>query len=427
MTELSKMSREELLKLNIEAQAAYDKFKAKNLKLDMSRGKPCPQQLDLTMDMLDCVGAKDNIKAADGTDCRNYGLIDGIPEAKELFASLLEVDKNEIIVGGSSSLTMMYDSIARAMSHGVLGSKTPWGRLPKVKFICPCPGYDRHFAICEFFGIEMINVDMLEDGPDMDAVEALVSKDESIKGIWCTPKYSNPEGKTYSDEVVLRMAALKPAAEDFRIFWDNAYIVHHLTDTPDRLKNILDCCKKAGNPDMVYIFASTSKISFAGAGVAVMGASEANIAFIKKQLAIQTIGPDKLNQLRHVRYFKDTDGINAHMKKQAAIIKPKFDAVDEILTRELAGLGAANWTKPNGGYFISFNTLDGCAKAVVAKAREAGVVFTPAGATYPYGRDPRDRNIRIAPTYPSIEELREAIEVLCVCVKLVESEKLLGN
>jgi DNA-binding transcriptional MocR family regulator len=426
MTELIKMSREDLLRLHDEAQAAYESYKAKNLKYDMSRGKPCPQQLDLTLGLLDCLGAKDSMKASDGTDCRNYGLIDGIPEAKELFSKLLEVNVSELIVGGSSSLTLMYDSIARAMTHGVLGSPAPWGKLDKVKFICPCPGYDRHFAICEFFGIEMINVDMLDDGPDMDAVEALVSSDESIKGIWCVPKYSNPEGKTYSDKVVLRMADLKPKAKDFRIFWDNAYTVHHLTDTPDMLLNILDCCKRAGNPDMVYIFASTSKVSFAGAGVAMMGASEANIGFIKKQLSIQTIGPDKINQLRHVKYFKDMDGITQHMKKQAAIIKPKFDAVDEILSRELGGLGAADWTKPNGGYFMSFNTMDGCAKAVVAKAREAGVTLTDAGATYPYKKDPRDRNIRIAPTYPSMEELRTAIEVLCVCVKLVESEKLLG-
>lgn len=423
---LKSLNTNELKSLIVDLRQKYDHYKSMNLKYDMSRGKPSPEQLNLTNSMLD-MGAADIIKASDGTDCRNYGALDGIQEAKELFSQLLEVSPKEIIVGGNSSLNMMYDSISRAMTHGVYGSDVPWGKLPKVKFLCPSPGYDRHFSICEFFGIEMTVIDMKPDGPDMDAVEKLVSSDASYKGIWCVPKYSNPEGITYSDRVVERMAALKPLAKDFRIFWDNAYTVHHLTEKPDTLKNILDCCKQAGNPDMVYIFGSTSKISFPGAGVAAMGASEANIAFIKKQMTIQTIGADKINQLRHVKYFKNMAGISEHMKKQAAFLKPRFDAVLQILERELGGIGAADWTKPNGGYFISLNTMDGCAKAVVQKAKEAGVVMTNAGATYPYGNDPRDRNIRIAPTYPSLEELKNAIEVLCVCIRLVEAENLLAS
>ena len=424
---LNSMNKTELLKLMDENQQKYESFKSRNLKYDMSRGKPCPTQLDLSDGMLDCVNSGSDKKAVDGADCRNYGVLDGISDAKELFSQLLEVGPNEVIVGGNSSLNMMYDCVTRAMLKGVLGSETPWCKLDKVKFLCPVPGYDRHFSVCEFLGIEMIPVDMKEDGPDMDSVEKLVSEDASIKGIWCVPKYSNPQGITYSDEVVERFAALKPKAPDFRIFWDNAYTVHHLHDEPDRLKNLLECCKKAGNPDMVYIFVSTSKITYAGAGVAAMGASQANIDFIKKQLGMQTICYDKLNELRHVRYFKNMDGITEHMKKHAAIIKPKFDTVLGILSRELGDSGAADWTCPNGGYFISLDTMDGCAGAVVAKAKEAGVTLTGAGATFPYKKDPRDRNIRIAPTYPSLEELKNAIEVLCVCILLVEAEKLLAE
>lgn len=427
LNNLRRMNKAELLELMNESQQKYAAYKAQGLKYDMSRGKPCPEQLDLSDGILDRVDSSSDKKAGDGSDCRNYGALDGIAEAKALFSQILEVGVNELIVGGNSSLNMMYDCVSRAMLLGVLGSEMPWCKLDKVKFLCPSPGYDRHFAICEFLGIEMIPVEMKEDGPDMDRIEKLVSEDAAIKGVWCVPKYSNPEGITYSDRVVERFAALKPKAADFRIFWDNAYTVHHLTDTPDQLKNVLECCRQAGNPNMVYIFTSTSKITYAGAGVAAMGASEANIEFIKKQMGIQTIGNDKVNQLRHVRYLKNMDGIAEHMRKHAAIIKPKFDAVLEILDRQLGSSGAADWTRPNGGYFISLNTMDGCAKAVVAKAKEAGVTLTGAGATFPYKKDPRDRNIRIAPTYPSLDELKNAIEVLCVCILLVEAEKLLAE
>ena len=423
MSDFKSLSKEQLNAIINELQNRYEVFKAQNLKLDMTRGKPCTEQLDLSMDMLD-IKSSELKKADDGTDARNYGGLDGLPEAKALFGEMLGVAANEIIIGGNSSLNLMYDAVSRAMLLGIMGS-TPWCKLDKVKFLCPSPGYDRHFAICELFGIEMIIVDMKQDGPDMDAVERLVSSDDSIKGIWCVPKYSNPDGITYSDEVVDRFAALKPAAKDFRIFWDNAYCVHDLTDEPDQLKNILTACKAAGNPDMVYMFASTSKISFSGAGVAVMAGSVDNMNYIKKSLTIQTIGHDKVNQLRHVKYFKNMDGIKAHMKKHAEILKPKFDTVLDILEKELAGKNIASWNKPNGGYFISLNTMDNCAKEVASMALEAGVVLTKAGATYPYGKDPQDRNIRIAPTLPPIEELKKAIEILAICVQLVSAKKLL--
>ncbi len=419
------LSKEEL-KNEIEIlEKRYNAFKAQNLKLDMTRGKPCAEQLDISMDILD-IPAKELRKAADGTDCFNYGVLDGIPEAKALFAEMLEVNTDEIIVGGNSSLNLMYDTIARAMSLGILGS-TPWSKLDGVKFLCPSPGYDRHFAICELFGIEMITVDMKQDGPDMDTVEKLVSEDESIKGIWCVPKYSNPDGITYTDEVVNRFANLKPKAKDFRIFWDNAYCVHHLSENPDKLKNILKACKDAGNENMVYIFSSTSKISFPGAGVAVMATSTENLKGIKKSLTIQTIGHDKINQLRHAKYFKNLEGINTHMKKHADILEPKFNTVLEILEEELGGKDIASWNKPNGGYFVSLNTLDNCAKEVAKLAGEAGVALTKAGATFPYGNDPRDRNLRIAPTMPPVEELKKAIEVLAICVQLVSASKLLNQ
>lgn len=419
------LSKEEL-KNEIEIlEKRYNAFKAQNLKLDMTRGKPCAEQLDISMDILD-IPAKELRKAADGTDCFNYGVLDGIPEAKALFAEMLEVNTDEIIVGGNSSLNLMYDTIARAMSLGILGS-TPWSKLDGVKFLCPSPGYDRHFAICELFGIEMITVDMKQDGPDMDTVEKLVSEDESIKGIWCVPKYSNPDGITYTDEVVNRFANLKPKAKDFRIFWDNAYCVHHLSENPDKLKNILKACKDAGNENMVYIFSSTSKISFPGAGVAVMATSTENLKGIKKSLTIQTIGHDKINQLRHAKYFKNLEGINTHMKKHADILEPKFNTVLEILEEELGGKDIASWNKPNGGYFVSLNTLDNCAKEVAKLAGEAGVALTKAGATFPYGNDPRDRNLRIAPTMPPVEELKKAIEVLAICVQLVSAYKLLNQ
>ncbi len=419
------LSKEEL-KNEIEIlEKRYNEFKAQNLKLDMTRGKPCAEQLDISMDILD-IPAKELRKAADGTDCFNYGVLDGISEAKALFAEMLEVSTDEIMVGGNSSLNLMYDTIARAMSLGVLGS-TPWSKLGSVKFLCPSPGYDRHFAICELFGIEMITIDMKQDGPDMDAVEKLVSEDESIKGIWCVPKYSNPDGITYTDEVVDRFANLKPKAKDFRIFWDNAYCVHHLSENPDKLKNILKACKDAGNENMVYIFSSTSKVSFPGAGVAVMATSAENLKGIKKSLTIQTIGHDKINQLRHAKYFKNLEGINAHMKKHADILKPKFTTVLEILEAELGGKDIASWNKPNGGYFVSLNTMDDCAKEVAKLAGEAGVALTKAGATFPYGNDPRNRNLRIAPTMPPVEELKKAIEVLAICVQLVSATKLINQ
>lgn len=425
--DFTKSSREELAVLLEKLNQRYSEYKSQNLKLDMSRGKPCPAQLDISMDMLDCLDSKDILKASDGTDCRNYGGVDGIPEAKQLFAEMLEVSPKEIMIGGNSSLNMMYDTIARAMQFGVVGSDVPWGKLPKVKFLCPSPGYDRHFAICELMGIEMIVVDMKIDGPDMDTVEKLAGEDDSIKGIWCVPKYSNPDGISYSDEVVNRLAKMNTKAKDFRIFWDNAYAVHHLSDRPDILKNILTACKEAGTPDRVFMFSSTSKISFPGAGIAMMASSESNLNFIRKQLSIQTIGPDKINQLRHVRYFKNMDGIKAHMERHAGLIGPKFDGVLDILDAELKDKNIAEWNRPNGGYFISLNTMDGCAKKVVSMAAEAGVTLTGAGATYPYGKDPRDRNIRIAPTFPSLDELKKAIEILCTCVQIASIEKIFAQ
>ena len=366
--------------------------------------------------------------ATTSIDCRNYVVLDGIPEAKALFQEMLGVSADEVIVGGNSSLQMMYDTIIRAMQLGVLGSEKPWCKYEHVKFLCPAPGYDRHFAICQALGIEMINVDYLEDGPDMDAVEKLVSEDEEIKGIWCVPMYSNPTGITYSDAVVKRFANLKPKAKDFRIFWDNAYIIHHLyDDRQDHLLNIIEECKKAGNPNMVFEFTSTSKISFPGGGLAVVAASKENIDFIKSQMTYQTIGFDKLNQLRHAKYFKNFESISEHMKHHAAIIRPKFDVVLYMLDKEIEPLGIGKWNKPNGGYFISFDALPGCAKRIVSLAKEAGVVMTGAGATFPYGKDPKDSNIRIAPTFPSVDELRQAMEIFCVCVKLASVEVLLNK
>lgn len=423
----TQMTREQLSAEKHKLEKEYDAYKAKGLKLDMSRGKPAPEQLNLSLDMLlHCLDG--NYKSSNGIDCRNYGVLDGIPEAKALFTEMLGVNNDEIIVGGNSSLQLMYDTLIRAMQLGVLGSDKPWCRYESVKFLCPAPGYDRHFAICEALGIEMIPVAYKEDGPDMDEVERLAASDESIKGIWCVPMYSNPTGITYSDEVVKRFAALKPAAKDFRIFWDNAYCVHHLSDTDrDHLLNIIDECKKAGNPDLVLEFTSTSKISFPGGGLAVIAASKANIDFIKSQMTYQTIGFDKLNQLRHAKYFKDFNGIQEHMRHHAAIIQPKFNVVLYALDKEIAPLGIGSWKKPKGGYFISFNSLEGCAKRIVSLAKEAGVVMTGAGATYPYGRDPHDSNIRIAPTFPSVEELSTAMEIFCVCVKLASVEKLLAE
>ncbi|MDE5991501.1 MAG: aminotransferase class I/II-fold pyridoxal phosphate-dependent enzyme, partial [Oscillospiraceae bacterium] len=391
---------------------------------DMSRGKPSTEQLDLAMPMFDVFTNAASMLTADGIDCRNYGCLTGIHDAKVLFGDLLGVKEEELIIGGNSSLAMMYDAVSRAMTHGVYGSEKPWGKCDKVKFLCPVPGYDRHFAICESFGIEMINIPLHSDGPDMDMIEKLVSEDESIKGIWCVPLYSNPDGIAYSDEVVRRFANLSPKAPDFRIFWDNAYCVHHLTDTPDKILNILDECKKTGKEDMVLIFASTSKISFSGAGVAIMAGSENNVKQITKLMGIQCISYDKINQLRHVKYFKNVDGIMEHMAKHRGIIAPKFKLVLDMLDAEIAELGVLEWNKPNGGYFISVNTLEGCAKRVVQLCAEAGVVLTSAGATFPYGKDPFDRNIRIAPTYPPLDELEAAMKIFCVSVKLASAEKL---
>ena len=421
----TEMNKEQLAAEKERLEQQFNEYKAKGLKLDMSRGKPSPDQLDLSMEIMDHYG--NEYVSENGIDCRNYGLLDGIPEAKAIFSEMLEVSSEQIIIGGNSSLQLMYDFVIRALQLGVLGSEKPWCKYDKVKFLCPVPGYDRHFAICESLGIEMINIDYKSDGPGMDEVERLVSSDESIKGIWCVPMYSNPTGISYSDEVVRRFAMLKPAAKDFRILWDNAYCVHHLSDEHDKIINIIEECEKAGNPDMVVEFASTSKISFPGSGVAVIAASRANIDFIKSQLTFQTIGYDKLNQLHHVQYFRDINGIMEHMKRHAAIVKPKFDAVLSALDREIAPLGIGEWNSPRGGYFISFDSLDGCAKRIVGLAKDAGVVMTGAGATYPYCRDPRDSNIRIAPTYPTVDELNLAMEIFCICVKLASVEKLLGE
>ena len=421
------MSKEELLALKESLNKEYAEAKAKGLALDMSRGKPSAKQLDVSLGLLDTINSSSDLKALDGTDCRNYGILDGIPEAKKLMADMMGTTPDHVIVYGNASLNIMYDQISRAYTHGILGN-TPWCKLDKVKFLCPVPGYDRHFAITERFGIEMINIPMSESGPDMGMVEEYVSKDASVKGIWCVPKYSNPQGYTYSEETVKRMAALKPAAEDFRIFWDNAYVIHDLyDDNKDEIADIISECDKAGNPDMVFEFASTSKVSFPGSGIAALATSANNIADIKKQLTIQTIGHDKLNQLRHVRFFKDINGLKEHMRKHAEFMRPKFEAVESVLEEELGGLGIGSWTEPKGGYFISFEAMDGCAKAIVAKCKEAGVKLTGAGATFPYGKDPKDSNIRIAPSFPTPEEMKQAADLFVLCVKLVSVEKLLEN
>ena len=426
MTDLMSLGSSELLRYRSELMERYREFQSRNLDLDMTRGKPCPEQLDLSLEMFECVDAE-HYRTLDGVDCRNYGGVDGIVEARDLFSQYLEVEQDEIVIGGNSSLNLMHDTIISAMVTGVVNSQVPWVRLPKVKFLCPSPGYDRHFSICEYLGIEMITAEMNESGPYMTQVERLVEEDEAIKGIWCVPKYSNPTGVTYSDEVVTRLANMKTKAKDFRIFWDNAYAVHHLTETPDRLVNMLSACKEAGNPERVFIFGSTSKITFGGAGVAMMAGSKKNIEFVKKQIAYQTIGPDKLNQLRHVRFLRNMEGIHDHMKKHAVLLKPKFDAVLSILEAELGGKNVAEWSKPKGGYFVSINTLEGCASAVVDITAKAGVKLTPAGATFPYKKDYRDRNIRIAPSFPLIEDIFSAMELVTICIQLVSIEKQVGK
>ncbi len=423
---LCEMNAQQLADFKTDVEKEYNSFKALGLKLNMARGKPASEQLDLTMPMLEVFSANSDMSASDGLDCRNYGCLDGIPEAKKLMADMLGADTEEVIVYGNASLTAMYDTIARAMTHGINGS-TPWCKLDEVKFLCPVPGYDRHFAICEFFGIKMINIPMTEEGPDMDMVEEYVNNDPAVKGIWCVPQYSNPQGICYSDATVKRLASLSPKAEDFRIFWDNAYCIHHLVENPVSVLNILDECKKAGNEDMAFMFASTSKISFSGSGVAAMASSRKNIENIKKQLGIATIGYDKINQLRHVKFFGDINGLKTHMDKHRVILAPKFNVVIEMLEEEIAPLGIGSWHKPEGGYFISFDSEEGCAKRIVELCKEAGVVLTSAGATFPYGKDPQDRNIRIAPSFPTVEELRTAMKLFCICVKLASAEKNLAK
>lgn len=423
------MTRTELEALKTELEQQFEDAKAKGLKLDMSRGKPTPAQLDLSMGMMDVLTSKDVIETESGSDCRNYGMVDGIPEAKKLMGDIMGVSEEQVIVCGNASLTIMYDTVSRAMTHGICGSM-PWIKLEKVKFLCPAPGYDRHFKITENFGIEMITIPMTPEGPDMDLVEQYVNHDPAVKGIWCVPKYSNPQGYSYSDETVRRFAALKPAAEDFRVFWDNAYAIHHLYEEEDKQDRILEIfaeCEKYGNQDMVFEFASTSKVTFAGAGISAVAASAKNLDWMKKTLTVQTIGYDKINQLRHVRFLGDLAHVNAHMMKHAALMRPKFEAVLQVLDRELDGLEIGSYTRPRGGYFISFDSMEGCAKEIVAKCKEAGVVLTGAGATYPYGKDPKDSNIRIAPSFPTPEEMAAATDLFVLCVKLVSVKKLLGE
>lgn len=426
MTEYKDLSTDEMRTLYDALERQYEEYCALDLELNMARGKPSPEQLELSMPMLDCVNSTSDYRAADGTDCRNYGVLAGLPEARTFIANMLDVAPKQVIVCGASSLNVMFDTIARAWISG-LGGQLPWSKLDSVKFICPVPGYDRHFAICEHFGIEMIPVKLGEDGPDVAEVARLVA-DPAVKGIWCVPQYSNPCGYTYSDEVVRGLTALKPAASDFRIFWDNAYAVHHLYDEPtqqDHVLNIIDACADAGHPDMVFEFCSTSKVTLPGAGISAFVSSVANVNEMLAAMGAQTIGFDKLNQLRHVRFLKDAEGVAAHMSKHAELLRPRFEKVLEIFDEDLGDTGIGSWTRPRGGYFISFTGLDGTAKATVAKAKEAGVALTGAGATWPYGNDPHDSNIRIAPSFPSIEELEQAARIFTVCARMTALEKLM--
>ena len=421
------MTKAELLELRAELMSAYEEKKGLGLNLSMARGKPSKEQLELSMPMLDVLNNNTNFVGEDKLDVRNYGVLPGIKEARRFFADILDVKPENVVLYGSASLTLMYDTISRAYVKGILGS-TPWSKLDKVKFLCPVPGYDRHFTVCEFFGIEMINVPMNEDGPDMDMVEKLVAEDSAIKGIWCVPKYSNPDGYVYSDEGVKRFASLKPAAEDFRIYWDNAYIIHHLyPDEPAQILNIIEECEKAGNPDMVYEFCSTSKVTFPGAGISAMASSEKNINSTISMMNAQIISHDKMNQLRHVLFFPTMRDLEEHMAKHAEIMRPKFETVVEMLENELGDLGIAEWTNPKGGYFIGFNSMEGCAKKIVSMCADAGVIMTDAGATYPYGKDPKDRNIRIAPSFPTIDELIEACKIFIICVKIASIDKILED
>jgi DNA-binding transcriptional MocR family regulator len=422
MDPLNRIDSQQVSRRRQELLGRYHEFQNRKINLDMTRGKPSPEQLDLSEGLLDCLSRKD-VKAMDGSDCRNYGGLDGLPEAKALFAGYMGVAPDEILIGGNSSLSLMHDAMTWAWAFGTGPGHAPWSRQTAVKFLCPSPGYDRHFAVCEHLGIEMIPVQLQAGGPDMDAVETLAAADAGIKGIWCVPKYSNPTGEVYSEEVVERLARMPTQAMDFRIFWDNAYAYHHLGNGPARLADILQACRKAGHPDRALLFGSTSKISFAGSGLAFMAGSRANMNWARSHLGFQTIGPDKLNQLRHLIFFKDMSGIERHMRRHAAILKPKFDAVQEVLGRELAGKGIAEWTRPAGGYFVSINTREGCARRVVQLAAEAGVKLTPAGATFPQRKDPCDRNIRIAPSFPSVADIRTAMEVIAVCLELAFLEK----
>jgi len=425
MTEFSARAPEELQRIRADLQSRYTAICNRSLSLDITRGKPSPEQLDLSNGLLTNLDEND-VRASGGADCRNYGGLDGLPEVRRLFADYMGVAPEEIIIGGNSSLNLMYDTFMRAMVHGVGRGHAPWGRQPALKFICPSPGYDRHFAICEHLGIEMIPVAMTPDGPDMDAVESLAAADEALKGIWCVPVFSNPTGDVYSDATVDRLARMTTRAADFRIFWDNAYAVHHFGGGPPRVRHILDACKAAGNPDRPVLFGSTSKITFPGAGLAMMAGSTANMDWVRDHMFFQTIGPDKLNQLRHVRFFGDLAGIHRHMEKHAAIVRPRFQAVQEILAQELTGKGIAAWTRPEGGYFVSFDAPEGCARRVVRMAAEAGVKLTPAGSTYPLKKDPRDNNIRIAPTFASVDDVRTAVEVLAICTQIAAIDQLLA-
>ncbi len=426
MASFLEMTREQLLEEKKQLKVRYEQFLEEGLKLNMARGIPGSDQLELSMPMMDVLNSSSDLHCANGADCRNYGIIDGIPEAKQMFAELFGVTPGEIIVGGNSSLTMMFDTISSAMAHGLLGG-VPWAQQGRIKFLCPSPGYDRHFAITEYFDIDMIPIEIFEDGPDMDTVQKLVENDPLIKGIWCVPKYSNPTGVTYSNETVRRFANLHPAAKDFRIFWDNAYFIHNLFGEDTELLNLLTECKKAGNPNMVYMYFSTSKITFPGSGLAGMATSEENVRAIKARMNVQLIGYDKINQLRHMRFFKNYAGMLAQMEKHAQLLRPKFEAVQNTLAREIGDSGVAKWSNPDGGYFVSFDCMDGCARRTVELCAQAGVTLTQAGATYPYHKDPRDRNIRLAPTSQTVENVEKAMQILSVCVKIAAMENLLAK